>query len=76
MRLDEIEKMKKQHEGKRCALDQDTNVVTNLVSLLEEDDEYDFIKKEKVSVIDLEKNDKECSVVKKLNLESIIKSIT
>ena len=58
--------MKKQYKGKRFALDQDTNVVTNLVSLLEEDDECDFIKKEKVFVIDLEKNDKECGVVKKI----------
>ena len=56
LRLDKIEKMKKHVKGKRCVLDQDASAVTNLVSMLEEDDEHDFIKKEKVFVIDLEVN--------------------
>ena len=59
LRLKEIEKMRKDVKGKRDVSQQDTSVITNLVSLLEDDDEYDFIKKEKVFVVDLKKNDKE-----------------
>ena len=58
LRLDKIEKMKKHVKGKRCVLDQDASVVTNLVPLMEEDDEYDFINKEKAFVIDLDENKK------------------
>lgn len=35
--------MKKDVKGKRCALEQDKGIINNLVSLLEEDD--DFVKK-------------------------------
>ena len=39
-------------------LDQDTSIVTNIVSLVEDDDEYDFIKKEDHFMIDLYKKKK------------------
>lgn len=44
----EIEKMKKEIKGKRCALDQDNKVVTDLVKLLNKDDDYDEMKHVKV----------------------------
>ena len=70
--------MKKHVKGKRCVLDQDTSVVTNIASLLEENDEYDFIKKEKVFAVDLDENKNVRTnrlSKKELNLDSIIKNL-
>ena len=44
LRLNEIEKMKKEIKGKRCVLEQDTKVVTDIVSLLENDENFDYMK--------------------------------
>ena len=40
--------MKKELKGKCCVLDQDNKVVTDLVKLLNEDDDYDEMKHVKV----------------------------
>ena len=67
LRLHDIEKMKKEIKAKRCTLDQDKAVITNLVSLLEDEDEYFKCKEE---VIDMEflKNEKNEHVKKDLGL--------
>ena len=76
MRLKDIEKTKKEIKGKRRVLDRDKGIVTNLVSLVDdEDDACNNIKKEDVHAIKFEKNEmmnKECGVNKKLNLDYII----
>jgi len=51
-KLNDIEKMKKDVKGKRCALEQDKGIINNLVSLLEEDD--DFVKNTKVILVDVD----------------------
>lgn len=48
----DIEKMKKDAKGKRCALEQDKGIINNLVSLLEEDD--DFAKNTKAILVDVD----------------------
>ena len=45
LRLDEIDKMKKDIKGKRRVLDQDKTVIVSLVPMLEDENECDFIKK-------------------------------
>ena len=52
LKLNEIEKMKKDVKGKRCALEQDTGIVNNLVNLLEED--KDFVQNTKVILVDVD----------------------
>ena len=52
LKLNEIEKMKKDVKGKRCALEQDTSVVNNLVNLLEEDKDFD--QNTKVILVDVD----------------------
>ena len=71
--------MKKDIKGKRCVLDQDKSIITNLVSLIDDDDNdddvYDNINKEDLYAIKFEKSeplDKEFGVNKKTSLESII----
>ena len=51
-KLNDIEKMKKDVKGKRCALEQDKGIINNLVSLLEEDD--NFVKNTKVILVDVD----------------------
>ena len=62
---DAIEKMKKETKGKRCMLDQDASVIATLVSLLEDDADYEIVKEKDHFVVDLEKNEnsKEDSLV-------------
>jgi len=62
--------MKKDIKCKRCVLDQDKSIITNLVSLIDDDDDdvYDNIKKEDLYAIKFEKSeplDKEFGVNKK-----------
>ena len=58
LRLDEIEKMKKHIKGKRCVLDQDTRIVTNLLAMLDKEEEHKSIKEEDHFVMLLDKNKK------------------
>ena len=48
LKLVDIEKMKKDVKRDSCLLDKDSNVITNFVNLLEEHNDLDFIKKEKI----------------------------
>ena len=59
LRLVDTEKMKKEIKGKRCVLDQDKSIITNLVSLIDEDDDdaHDTIKKEDLYAIKFEKSE-------------------
>ena len=50
--------MKKPVRIKRHALDKGASVITSLVLILEDDDEWDFIKKEDRFMINLDKNKK------------------
>ena len=47
-RLNEKEKTKREIKGKRCALEQDTKIVTDIVNLLEDDGDFDCMKSVKV----------------------------
>ena len=44
--------MKKDLKGKRCALEQDTGIVNNIVNSLEED--KDFVQNTKVILVDVD----------------------
>ena len=54
LKLKDIEKMKKEHKGKRCVLDQDKSVVQDIAKVIE--DENIVVKDEFVCVIDLTQN--------------------
>ena len=76
--LDIVEKMKKEIKGKRWMLDQETSNNRNLVSLLEDDAEYEFVKEKDPFVIYLEKIRKwrkSIVSVKEANIVWIIKNI-
>ena len=56
LRLKDTEKMKKETKGKRCVLDQDKDITTNLASLFDdEDDACDNIKRRMFMRLNLKK---------------------
>ena len=56
--LDDAEETKKEIKGKRCVIDEDVSDIANMFSLLEDNDEWGFTKKEDPFVINLDKNKK------------------